>query len=437
MRKMLLVAAALLVSVAPSAVAQSGEGSFEGKLLRMLEERGVITADEAVELGELATDMRASEELDSQISSRIDEMVATMAPVTGSVTHKLGKGYQLMDGDFSLTLGGRAQVRFTYTDDGDEEVPNFSLPRVRLWLNGEAFENFSYKVQFDVAGDEADSNVPNGMGGSTLASSRNRLTELKDAYANYKHNDQLQVRFGQFKAPYSRQWLTSSSALQLVDRSLINSRFGIGRQVGIMVHGKAGEDGMFQYMAGVFDGEGENRSNDDEGLMWAGRVSFDPLGAAPKVEGDHRVGNDRPMLLSFGANAWYHQDDNMVDGEDDWSIGADGAIYVQGFSGLLEIHFRENGATSGADEEIFGILAQAGYFIVPAEFEVVARMTWQDFDGSSLEEISEYTVGFGYFPGLHGHNLKVQLDFTYVEECFVGGSSEDYWRIRIQFQIIF
>ena len=70
---------------------------------------------------------------------------------TVTIQHKPGKGFKVEtpDGEFTLTLGGRIQLRHTYEDfdhDRDEDdVSNFTAHRVRIWLKGKAFKEWKYK----------------------------------------------------------------------------------------------------------------------------------------------------------------------------------------------------------------------------------------------------------------------------------------------------
>ena len=86
-----------------------------------------------------------------------------------------------------------------------------------------------YNKAFDIAGDEADTEVQPLLGAPVVYKSDNELTELKDAYFQYERFDWFKIRWGQFKVPYSRHFLTSSGALQFVDRSETDKVFTPGR----------------------------------------------------------------------------------------------------------------------------------------------------------------------------------------------------------------
>ena len=95
---------------------------------------------------------------------------------------------------------------------------------------------------------------------------------LKDAYADLVVG-QVVVRLGQFKKPFSRQQLISSSRLALVDRAATDKAFKAGRDLGLMIHN--GNKGRFEYALGAFNGHG------DKGVLNGMRKFSNLTGAAP------------------------------------------------------------------------------------------------------------------------------------------------------------
>jgi hypothetical protein len=427
-----------LAGVAGSLVAQEKvDPTVETRLLEILKKRGVIDDKEYDDLMDLAEEIRQQEDLEGRLETQVDDLVARLSDEQPKTGYRIGRGFNWTsaDGNFKLTIGGRLQVRFTYhavdndPDTNDEDEPDFDVARARVWLRGHAFgKDLKYKFQFDIAGDEADTSV---------GSSSNRLTELKDAYIEWAKYKAFIVRAGQFKVPYSRQQLTSSGAQQFVDRSGVDRDFARGRNPGLMVFGKAGgeKQDMFEYYAGAFDGEGENKDNNDEGLLWVGRVAVNPLGAVKYSQSD--IEGTEDFIFAVGFNAFLHQDDNHVNAGDDWAMGGDIAAFWKGFFATFELHYLERENPGGADLDALGWFGQIGYFVVPEVFEIAFRATEVDFDNSTGRTARrEFLVAAGYF--MHGHNLKIQADFGWVEDHFATTSDNvDELRLRFQFQIIF
>lgn len=76
---------------------------------------------------------------------------------------------------------------------------------------------------------------------------------LLDASVDMAICDSLKVKVGQFKVPYSRERLTDAGDIRNTDRSIQHLAFNVGRDVGVAVHGYAGN---FAGALGVFTGGG-------------------------------------------------------------------------------------------------------------------------------------------------------------------------------------
>src|SRR5262249_55045979 len=139
-----------------------GERSVEGRLLEILKQRGVITDSEFGELRKLETDLRKEASLETEVDHKVSEMVARLAEDSPKLSYKPGSGwtFKSSDGKFSMTVGGRIQVRATYSarenENGAEngkDLEDITVQRARLWFKGFAWDpNLKYELQFDVAG---------------------------------------------------------------------------------------------------------------------------------------------------------------------------------------------------------------------------------------------------------------------------------------------
>ena len=79
---------------------------------------------------------------------------------------------------------------------------------------------------------------------------------------------------GQFKVPFNREELNSSSELQLVERSFVNEQFSLGRDIGPALYALLGN--YVTYGVGIFDGNGRNAASLDSNLLYVGRVMLTP-----------------------------------------------------------------------------------------------------------------------------------------------------------------
>jgi len=168
-----------------------------------------------------------------------------------------------------MTIRARIQTRATVADTEPDDLPATSevlVRRARLVLLGNAAgPTFTYYVQLSFANldNEADLRLP-----------------LRDAYVTWSSRRDVNVRVGQMKVPFSRQRVVSSSALQMVDRSIVVSELNLDRDVGLQVFSKDLLGfGKLGYAVGLFGGEGRNRLGRTAGLLYTARLEAWPLGA--------------------------------------------------------------------------------------------------------------------------------------------------------------
>lgn len=146
------------------------------------------------------------------------------------------------------------------------ESPDGDWTRRRVGFAG----TFANRVEVDVEGELADDEGP-----------------WRDVFVDARVSRWLRVRAGQFKVPFGRDELTSGADLSFVGRSQLSNALAPGRDIGVMVHGRA-RARRVTYAAGFFARDGRNaRRGDARGAddTWASRVTVRPFpsrkGAAP------------------------------------------------------------------------------------------------------------------------------------------------------------
>lgn len=148
----------------------------------------------------------------------------------------------------SLDIGGRLQAvgNAQYLDDAsrsDARMYMF-LKQARLQLNGE-YSGVKMRAQIAFGG-EAEIKAPTP--GISLG--------LLDLFADVPViSSGTYVRVGQFKVPYSRERLLDSGFLLFSERTVTNSAFRIGRDMGIALHTKTNR---FVGAVGLFTGGGRD-----------------------------------------------------------------------------------------------------------------------------------------------------------------------------------
>lgn len=338
----------------------------------------------------------------------------------------------------SLSISNRMQIRYSHLVPADvpldESGGSFRIRRARTKLDGWIYNrNLTYELDVD------------------WADSNNMLQEL---YANYdlsKGKKLFQLKAGQFKVPFGRQQITSSGRQQFVDRSLVETRYALGRDIGLQAWGEI-PAAKIEWRAGMFNGNGRTRQvNDNDKFQWDVRVMWQPLGDVGYSESDFETVGNRP-LLAIGVN---YESNNRQGGAsplnfDKEALGGDIAFKWRGLSFVTE-YFREvieprgsPPAPNTADFESAGWYAQAGYFIYKRHVELAARYGAIDPRDNTLsssglltstvanDHLNERGVAVNWF--LNKHFLKLQADYRQVEDEERDLTIEES---RLQLQVLF
>jgi len=370
--------------------------------------------------------------------------------------YKLGKGYVLTSPDekFQMSIGGRLQTRYTFTDGGEntpatstQDASKWEVKRMKFWMNGYAYtKDLTYLLQVDFVN-----------GGSSKL--------LEHAYFNYRLMDEVQILAGQTKVPFGRQWLNSSGGQQFVDRSNASDTFRPGYDTGVKLSGDL-FGGLSTYEFGVYGGAGQSAARaangDNTAAAIAGRVTVNPFGKMPYSESD--LDNSPKPLLSIGANyygntlkktaagtfeannitlagtstSWLGKRASQFSASEKVDVnlyGVDAAFKWQGLFAQGEYLFGEaEGDTTGNALRGQGLYAQAGYCIVPKTLEVALRYSFVDADKKKSDDLrSEVQGAVSYY--FNKHNLKLQGDITEAHDQSKGSSDDLIY--RLQAQVIF
>jgi hypothetical protein len=158
----------------------------------------------------------------------------------------------------SVRWSGYIQARETYREDVGLTG---SINRARLSAAGGAVKDVTWRVQGEFR---------TGSVGTGRAS-----VSLQDAYVRYKPGA-LGIQAGQFKTPFTREFITSLADIETADRSTVVDSLAPKRDIGIML------DYAFGVVAtatlGVFNGEGQNlTANADSSLLMVARLTGRPV----------------------------------------------------------------------------------------------------------------------------------------------------------------
>tara|TARA_B100001057_G_C22865535_1_gene956338 strand:+ start:4313 stop:5452 length:1140 start_codon:yes stop_codon:yes gene_type:complete len=322
--------------------------------------------------------------------------------------------YDLVDSDYT----GRAFVR-----------------RARIKGNGFAFSpKITYKFEYDVA---------NGY--------------VLDAVVKWNFTGNWTVWFGQTKLPGNIERVFSSQKLQLVDRSLLNSKFTLDRDAGAQLrhHFKLGNTFLVREIFAVSQGEGLNDKSKSTGNGYTGRIELLPFGNFTK-KGDYFAADlkrEKTPKLMLSATYDFNQNAMLSRGQKgDYLIGdlenlqtlfIDAHFKYQGFSFFGEYVDRKTSDGSPLLENSFvdgesidecyytgeSINLQLGY-LMKNNWEIAGRYT--NVNANDLydnNDLNQYTIGFSKY--VVGHNLKVQTDFSYTTE--LGENDKLLFRLQTEF----
>ena len=354
-----------------------------------------------------------------------------------------GKGllnFVAKDSSFSVKFAPRFQVRSmsSWDHDGSQYVSpehNFIVRRSRLKFDGFAYStNLKYKLELGLSNrDISGANEFN----------RNTPRYILDAVIMWQFAKNWELWAGQTKLPGNVERVVSSANLQLVDRSLLNSRFNIDRDLGIQIRHKSNLGGEFlmREKFAISQGEGRNVTEGNEGgLQYTGRLEFLPFGTF-KSKGDYsqsdlkREASSKLMVgftYNFNENAvrergfagdYMIRNDKTIFETNQTTIFIDAMYKYNGVSFMGEyakrtadsvIATEADGVTPTGDVVLTGnaLNLQIGY-LFKNNYELAGRFTTVEYDKiTETMPSKQYTLGINKY--LVGHKLKVQSDISYT-----------------------
>lgn len=364
------------------------------------------------------------------------------------------------DGNFKLSVGGQIQFRYmanfrdddfvddpaTIRDESDDDTTlGFQTRRTKLWFEGHVFDpNLYYKV---VGAFDRD-------GGSF---------ELEDAYVGYKFENGLDLRWGQFKAPFSREENISSTKQLAVDRSNVNELFaGDIRTQGVQL-GWSSEQfraaGMFSdgfnggaaATGGAVSGAANSDfDNDPSDFALTGRVEFLAMGDWKQFEDFTSFRGSSNGLMIGAALHWQNDSEETNTIADDLLLYTIDASWESDGWNLYGAFLGANvDVDGGGDADQFGFVLQGGVFVAD-DWEIFGRydVVFGDDEIFPNDEMNIVTFGVNYY--IHKHAAKFTADVMFVLDETTGApavtstgtgildsSEEDQFVLRAQFQLVF
>jgi hypothetical protein len=382
-------------------------------------------------------------------------MVSTNAQESQSP--KFGKGlFNLVgqDSSWTMKIGTRFQVlTIANFQEGSSPESNMLIRRARLKFDGYAFSpRLEYKLELGLSNRDI-------SGASEFTS--NAPKYILDAVIKWNFYENFELWFGQTKLPGNRERVVSSANMQQVDRSLLNSRFNIDRDLGIQLrhHINLSDTFVVREIFSISQGEGRNiTSGNLGGHQYTGRIELLPFGnfaSGGDYKGSDLSREPKPKLalgVSYDHNnnavknrsnqGSYMENDNGFYMTNINTLFVDAMFKYKGFSFMAEYADRDaaDPIAKNSDNTPTGDVVQVGQglnlqsgILLNNDWEVSGRYTNIKLDkmitGKNAE--SQYTLGVSKF--IVGHSLKVQSDLSLLE---IDGSNNEFM-YRLQFDIHF
>jgi phosphate-selective porin OprO and OprP len=368
--------------------------------------------------------------------------------------NKFGKGLLNIvgqDSSWTMQVGLRFQLLGISTwEDGQSNEASFLVRRSRLKFDGYAFSpKLEYKLELGLSNRDQ-------SGASEFTSNAPRY--ILDAVLKWHFYKNFELWVGQTKLPGNRERVISSGNLQGVDRSLLNSRFTIDRDIGMQLRHRFNLSDKFvvKELFSLAQGEGRNITTGNlGGHQYTGRLELFPFGDF-KSEGDY-AGADlkREETPKLSLAIAYDYNNNAVKTRSNQgsymitdtgffetninTLFIDAMFKYNGFSLMAEYADRDaddpiakNSDGSLTGDEVWvgkGLNIQTGY-LFKNNIELSGRYTNIKLDQSitGRNPESQYTLGLSKY--IVGHKLKIQTDLSHLE--VTNGNNELMYRLQFE-----
>lgn len=360
------------------------------------------------------------------------------------------------DSSYSANFSFRMQSLFTsgwdIAENGNFETgeTNFLIRRSRLKLQGFAYTpKLEYKLELGLSNRD--------ISGASVYNN-NTPRYILDAVVKWNFHENFELWAGQTKLPGNRERLISSGSLETVDRSLVNSRFNIDRDLGVQLHHETHLGGSFLMREAISVAQGEGRNvtaGNLGGFQYTGRLEFLPFGDFADYTGADFAREAKPKLAvgvayDYNRNAVktrsnmgsYMLTDYGFFETDISTLFLDAIFKYRGISAMAEYAHRsaDDAFATNADGTLTGDMVnigsgfnvQAGY-LFKNNLQVLGRYTSIDLDDSVTQLVEDqYTLGLSKY--IVKHKLKIQTDINYTD---LNLGLNDNLTYRLQFELHF
>jgi phosphate-selective porin OprO/OprP len=315
-----------------------------------------------------------------------------------------------------IKLAGYGQIRYQVNEinanpdskTGVSKSDGYDIRRAYLDLQGDLSPYWSYRMQVDFA---------------------TSSPKLIDLYTDVKLFDYLNFTIGQQLVPFSIDNLTSNTKGDFIERSQVVDAVVLrgtdlvgnqnGRDIGWVASGsllKLNGKYLFDYRAGIFNGQAINTADNNENKDFIGRIVLHPIaGLDLGVSYIKGKGNAKLGTATLPSNF------------DRQRIGYELNYVLKQFS--------LRGEYISSEDDVLkrnGYYIQTGYYILPQALQAVARYDVYDKDADVADNITtNYTLGLNY---AFNSFVRLQGSYTFREE---EGTKINNNLTALQLQLVF
>jgi hypothetical protein len=353
-----------------------------------------------------------------------------------------GKFFISDGGNNSLTPYGFVQFRYlmNFRDEDsagsqDDFTHGFQTRRARMGFKGTIWDK---NLSYDILGEFSRSS-----GAFTLL----------DAYAVYKWDNGVSLKWGQNKVPLLREELVSDTKQLAVERSTVNATFTQGRSQLVSL-GYESE----QFRGWVALSDGLNSLNTDFTSATESDYAITARGEFRFGDGDFKRFDDMPSWKGskFGGllgAAIHFQDGGETGGTVDTAVTqatVDASLEGDAWTAFVAGVWRNTDPAGGSSTDDFGAVAQVGY-LVTEQIEPFVRYEGIFPDDANGDDLHALTAGFNYYLSPQSTAVKFSADVVYYFDApadtgivspntgsdLLADSEDGQVALRFQMQVVF
>ncbi|MFT7520989.1 MAG: hypothetical protein ACI9MC_003140 [Kiritimatiellia bacterium] len=341
-------------------------------------------------------------------------LIVALPATAGEGDVRYDHGLRIQSQSSSLHLTTRLQGRALMESD---EPLSAHLARIRFSGKGHlVHDNVKYKFQ--------------------LALEKGQV-RVKDLYTDLDLGS-AKLRIGQSKEAWSRQQITSSSQLALIDRSITDTDFYAGRGFGVMLHNGLGKSKRVEWALNAHLDDQLLQRDKETGIgNWnntqqhvlpvvGGRLGYSSEGMKGYNEADLQGGGLRAAVaISAKAHLSDIDDTQGAYTQLDFALKAHGANLLGAvYGGERLVNGKLKPCGSGAHVQ--------GGFMLNNKLQLAGRTAFTEFEGVVNTE-----VGGGVNVLLDGYHLYWQTGAYHVTRAAGADQVGKTWTAQSQVQLIF